>query len=33
MRIFNHHDESKTLRYIGIEQTTIDKAMMRFSYK
>ncbi len=33
MRIFNHHDESKTLRYIGIEQTTIDRAMMRFSYK
>lgn len=33
MRIFNHNDESKTLRYIGIEQTTIDKAMLKFSYK
>ena len=33
MRIFNHNDESKTLRYIGIEQTTIDAAMMKFSYK
>ena len=33
MRIFNHHDESKTLRYIGIEQTTLDQAMRRFRYK
>ncbi len=33
MKIFNHHDESKTLRYIGIEQTTIDKAMLQFNYK
>lgn len=32
MRIFNHHDESKTLRYIGIEQATIDEAMSKFSY-
>lgn len=33
MRIFNHNDQSKTLRYIGIEQTTIDQAMKKFSYK
>lgn len=33
MRILNHHDQSKTLRYIGIEQTTIDAAMRKFSYK
>lgn len=33
MRIFNHSDQSKTLRYIGLEQTTIDQAMMKFSYK
>ncbi|MCR5304857.1 MAG: site-specific integrase [Lachnospiraceae bacterium] len=33
MRIFNHNDQSKTLRYIGIEQTTINDAMKRFSYK
>lgn len=33
MRIFNHHDESKTLRYIGIEQATIDTAMLKFSYR
>lgn len=33
MRIFNHNDQSKTLRYIGIEQTTIDQAMRKFSYK
>ena len=33
MRIFNHSDQSKTLRYIGIEQTTIDAAMRKFSYK
>lgn len=33
MRIFNHNDQNKTLRYIGIEQTTIDQAMKKFSYK
>ena len=33
MRILNHSDQSKTLRYIGIEQTTIDEAMRKFSYK
>lgn len=33
MRIFNHSSESKTLRYIGLEQTTIDEAMLKFSYK
>lgn len=33
MRIFNHSDQSKTLRYIGIEQTTINDAMRKFSYK
>ncbi len=33
MRIFNHSSEDKTLRYIGIEQTTIDEAMRKFSYK
>lgn len=32
MRIFNHSDQSKTLRYIGIEQSTISDAMKRFSY-
>lgn len=32
MRIFNHSDQAKTLRYIGIEQTTIDQAMTRFKY-
>lgn len=32
MRILNHNDQSKTLRYIGIEQTTINEAMRRFSY-
>ena len=32
MRIFNHNDQSKTLRYIGVEQTTIDAAMMKFKY-
>ena len=33
MRILNHHDPSKTLRYIGIEQSTINDAMKKFSYK
>lgn len=33
MRIFNHSHESITLRYIGIEQTTIDAAMKKFSYE
>lgn len=33
MRIFNHHDQSKTLRYIGIEQSTINDAMRKFSYR
>ena len=33
MRIFNHSDEKKTLRYIGIEQTTINEAMRKFSYR
>lgn len=32
MRIFNHSSEMQTLRYIGIEQTTIDDAMRRFKY-
>lgn len=32
-RILNHHDPKETLRYIGIEQTTIEQAMMKFSYK
>ena len=32
MRIFNHSDQSKTLRYIGIEQRTIDDAMKAFRY-
>ena len=32
MRIFNHYNESVTLRYIGIEQTTIDAAMKKFTY-
>ena len=32
MRIFNHSSEAQTLRYIGIEQTTIDEAMKRFKY-
>ena len=33
MRILNHHDQSKALRYIGIEQSTINDAMKKFSYK
>jgi len=32
MRIFNHSDQSKTLRYIGVEQSTINDALKRFSY-
>lgn len=32
MRILNHNDQSKTLRYIGIEQRTINDAMKKFSY-
>lgn len=33
MKILNHSDEKKTLRYIGIEQSTINDAMRKFSYK
>jgi len=32
MRIFNHNDQSKTLRYIGVEQSTINDAMKKFTY-
>ena len=32
MRILNHNDQSKTLRYIGIEQGTINEAMRKFKY-
>ena len=32
MKIFNHNDQSKTLRYIGIEQGTINDAIRRFKY-
>ena len=32
MRILNQNDQSKTLRYIGIEQTTINEAMRKFKY-
>lgn len=32
MRILNHNDQSKTLRYIGIEQSTINEAMRKFRY-
>lgn len=32
MRILNHNDQSKTLRYIGIEQNTINDAMRKFKY-
>lgn len=32
MKIFNHSSESITLRYIGIEQQSIDEAIMNFSY-
>lgn len=31
MDLFNHSDQSITLRYIGINQDTIDDAMSRFS--
>jgi integrase len=30
MIIFNHDDQSTTLRYIGIEQDTIDNSMKKF---
>ena len=33
MRILNHFDQKQTLRYIGIEQSTIDSAMRKFSLK
>ena len=33
MKIFNHSDQSITLRYIGVEKTTIDEAMRKFSYR
>lgn len=33
MKILNHNDQSKTLRYIGVEQSTIYSAMRKFSYK
>ncbi len=33
MKIFNHSNENITLRYIGIEQTTMNEAMRKFSYK
>lgn len=32
MRIFNHNNQRETLRYIGIEQGTINDAMRRFKY-
>ena len=32
MRIFNHNEQRETLRYIGIEQDTINDAMRRFKY-
>lgn len=32
MKIFNHSDQSKTLRYIGIEQQSIEEAMRNFNY-
>lgn len=31
MKILNHESQSKTLRYIGIEQKTINEAMRSFS--
>jgi integrase len=31
-RLFNHATPDITLRYIGINQDTMDKAMMKFSY-
>jgi integrase len=30
MKIFNHSDQSTTLRYIGIEQQAINEAIKRF---
>ncbi len=33
MKIFNHYNQNETLRYIGIEQNTINDAMKKFSYK
>ena len=33
MKIFNHSDQSITLRYIGVEKTTINEAMRKFSYR
>ena len=33
MKILNHNDQSKTLRYIGVEQNTIDSAMRKFTLK
>lgn len=32
MKMFNHSDIHITLRYIGVEQDSIDKAMMNFKY-
>lgn len=32
MKIFNHTHESRTLRYIGLEQTAINEAMSKFDY-
>lgn len=32
MNILNHSDQKITLRYIGVEQTTINEAMRHFKY-
>lgn len=32
MKIFNHNDQNKTLRYIGVEQDTVNEAMRNFDY-
>ncbi|MGD6871212.1 tyrosine-type recombinase/integrase [Sutcliffiella horikoshii] len=32
MKLFNHSDQKVTLRYIGVEQDTLDNAMMKFKY-
>lgn len=32
MKILNHSDQSKTLRYIGIEQTTMNEAIRKLHY-